>query len=285
VKRDIEYLRWRLDAPIAYDQATRRYRYEKPYTRFRFADERRVLFSALVKGWATSPAFQPWVTPEILAEVDASVARDYRSVADRIRYEAPSTEPVDLEVFAGLCRALRDDRVLEFEYVNLQGEASRRRAEAQRLIHYGGVWYLVAFDHLRGGLRTFHLGRMQALTVTAEPVTRRPEVEWNTEVEAWIGSGFGIFRGGQSWDATVRLRGAALRLATAQHWHADQSDLRGTDTEGEWLDRTVAVVDTRELLGRVLAFGAEAEARAPQAFRRQWEDEIRRMADRLSPPP
>ena len=283
VKRDIEYLRWRLDAPIAYDGATHLYRYEKPYSRFRFADERRVLFSALVKGWAASASFQPWVTPEILGEVEASVARDYRSVADRIRYEAPTTEPVDLEVFAGLCRALRDGKVLEFEYVNLQGEPSRRQAEAQRLIHYAGVWYLVAFDHLRGSLRTFHLGRVRALSVTSEAVTRGSDAGWNAEVEAWIRSGFGIFRGGQTWDATVRLRGAALRLSEAQRWHPDQADRRGTDAEGDWLERTVPVVDTRELLGRVLAFGAEAEARAPEAFRHQWEDEIRRMAARLSP--
>jgi predicted DNA-binding transcriptional regulator YafY len=279
VKRDIEYLRWRLDAPIAYDGASRRYTYEKPYTRFKFADERRVLFSALVKGWAASPAFQPWVTPEMLGEVEAAVARDYRGVADRIRYEAPSTEPVDLEVFAGLCRALRDGRVLEFEYVNFQGEPSRRRAEAQRLIHYGGVWYLVAFDHLRGGLRTFHLGRVRALAVTSEAVTRRPDdAAWKAEVDAWTSSGFGIFRGGTTWRAMVRLRGAALRLAAAQNWHPDQRDTRGEDAEGKWLDRSVPVVDTRELLGRVLAFGADAEARAPEAFRRQWEDEIRRMA-------
>lgn len=283
VKRDIEYLRWRLDAPIAYDAASRRYRYEKPYQRFEFADERRVLFSALVKGWAASEAFQPWVTPEVLRTVEAAVARDYRGVADRIRYEAPSTERVDLEVFAGLCRALRDGRILELEYVNLQGEPSRRRVEAQRLVNYGGVWYLVAFDHLRAMLRTFHLGRVQSLTVTGAPVAHdEKDAAWRTEVEAWMESGFGIFRGGESWAATVRLRGAALRLAAAQRWHPGQVDQRGLDGEGEWLERTLPVVDSRELLSRVLAFGADAEARAPQAFRAQWVTELRRAYERVA---
>jgi predicted DNA-binding transcriptional regulator YafY len=283
VKRDIEYLRWRLDAPIAYDGASRRYRYEKPYSRFQFADERRVLFSALVKGWAASEAFQTWVTPDVLAGVEASVARDYRPVADRIRYEAPSTEPVDLEVFAGLCRALRDGRVLDLEYENLQGERSQRRVEAQRLVHYAGVWYLVALDHLRGALRTFHLGRVKSLAVTGDPVTRSEKDEaWRAEVEAWTASGLGIFRGGETWPATVRLRGAALKLASAQRWHPDQKDESGSDAEGPWLDRTVAVVDTRELLGRTLAFGADAEARSPDSFRLQWSDEIRRLTARAS---
>ena len=280
VKRDIEYLRWRLDAPIAYDPEHHRYHYEKPYARFRFADERRVLFSALVKGWASSEAYQPWVTSQILEGVEAAVSRDYKTVADRIRFEAPSTEAVDLEVFAGLCRALRDGRVLELDYVNLQGEPSRRRVEAQRLIHYGGVWYLVAYDHLRQGLRTFHLGRVRTLAVTSDLVSQNEkDPQWKAEVEAWTASGFGIFRGGETWDAAVRLRGPALRLAVAQRWHAEQIDIRGTDDRGDWLDRTVPIVDTRELLGRVLAFGGDAEARSPQPFRDQWEAEVRRMGE------
>jgi len=285
VKRDIEYLRWRLEAPIAYDALNRRYRYEKPYDRFRFADERRVLFSALVKGWALSEAYQPLMTPEILSTIDAAVARDYRSVADRIRYEVPSSEVVDLETFAGLCRGMRDAKVVEIDYVTLGGEHSQRRVEAQRLWNYGGVWYLVAFDHLRGELRTFHLGRVRSLAVTAESASHNEkDPAWKAEVEAWTAAGFGIFRGGTTFAATVRLRDAARRLAAAQRWHPDQADAQGTDTEGPWLDRTVPVVDTRELLGRVLAFGGDAEALSPPAFRSQWEAEIHRMEKRITPP-
>lgn len=286
VKRDIEYLRWRLDAPVTYDPVRRQYRYEKPYSRLRFVDERRVLFSALVKGWAASDSFRPWVTPEILETIDAGVSRDYRSVADRIRYEAPSTEPVDLEVFAGLCRGIRDRRILELDYVNLQGDPSRRRVEAQRLIHYQGVWYLVALDHLRGQLRTFHLGRVKSLAVTSDPVTRdETDPIWGAEVEAWTRAGFGIFRGGEVRSATVRLRGSALRLAAAQRWHPDQRDHQGNDPEGEWLDRTVPVVDFRELLGRVLGFGGEAEALSPEPFRSLWLAEVQKMVRFLNSPP
>ena len=286
VKRDIEYLRWRLDAPIAYDNLEHRYRYEKPYTRFRFADERRVLFSALVKGWAASEAYQPLVTPEILESVTDAVSRDYKTVADRIRYEAPSVEPVDLEVFAGLCRAMRDGRIAELSYQNFEGETTRRRVEAQRLWNYGGVWYLVAYDHLRERLRTFHLGRVQSLAVTAEAVTKQDaDPLWQKEVEAWTASGSGIFRGGEPFDATVRLRGAALRVAGAQRWHTAQRDESGTDAEGEFLDRTVPTVDTRELVGRLLGFGGDAEAVAPLEFRRQWQEEVRRLFTRAQQSP
>lgn len=278
VKRDIEYLRWRLDAPIVYDSGHHRYRYEKPWTAFRFADERRVLFSALVKGWATSEAHRDLVSADILDTIAAAVSRDYRTVADRIRYDAPASERVDLEVFADLCRGLREQKILEMEYENLAGEPSRRRVEVQRLWNYGGLWYLVALDHLRGGLRTFHLGRIRRLGVTGEPVTKPlTDAAWNTEVEAWTSAGSGLFRGGEAFQAQVRFRGPALRVATGQTWHPDQIDRPGNDGTGAYLDRSLPVVDTRELLGRVLAFGADAEALAPTPFRGQWEVEVRRL--------
>lgn len=278
VKRDIEYLRWRLDAPIAYDGAQHRYHYEKPWQQFRFADERKVLFSALARGWAVSEAHRSLVTPEILAGIEAAVSRDYRSVADRIHYEAPSSEPVDLEVFSQLCRGMRENKIVAMDYENLAGERSQRRIEAQRLWNYGGVWYLVALDHLRGGLRTFHLGRVRHLSLTADPVTKSESDEaWATEVANWTASGSGIFRGGEAFEATVRLRGPALRLASAQRWHPDQADTPGADAEGPRLDRTISVVDTRELLARVLAFGADAEAFSPPSFRQQWKDEVARL--------
>jgi predicted DNA-binding transcriptional regulator YafY len=283
IKRDIEYLRWRLDAPIAYDAAHRRYRYEKPYARFRFADERRVLFSALVRGWASSEAHRDLVNDDILAAVDAAVPRDYRSVAERIRYEVPAAESVDLDVFAGLCRALRDARMVDLDYAGLRGETGLRRVEAQRLVHYGGAWYLVAFDHSRNGLRTFHLGRVRSLTVTSETVTKtESDPRWKTELESWLTAGSGIFRGGESYEAKVRLRGTAIRLAERQNWHPSQIDTPGTDAESDYVDRTVPVVDTRELLGRILAFGGDAEALSPAEFRTQWEDEIRRLSSRIS---
>ena len=283
VKRDIEYLRWRLDAPLTYDAVHRRYRYEKPYDRFQFADERRVLFSALVKGWASSEAYQPLMTPELLRTIDAAVARDYRAVADRIRFEVPSSELVDLEIFSGLCRGMRDKKVVEMEYQNLEAEVSVRRIEGQRLWNYAGIWYLLAWDHHRAALRTFHLGRVKSLSVTAEAAAKdEADPAWKAEVDAWTTSGFGIFRGGEGFAATIRFRHAALRLVAGQRWHPDQVDSTGKDEEGQWLERTVVVTDTRELLGRVLAFGDDAQAVSPPGFRDQWETQVTKMAARIS---
>jgi len=280
IKRDIEYLRWRLDAPVVYDPAGHRYRYDKPFAALRFTDERRVLFSALVQGWASSPAYRGLVAPDLLESLRATVARDYRPVADRIRWEAPTVEPVELELFSGLCRGLRDRKVVELEYRSLAGETTVRRVEVQRLIQYGGVWYLAAWDHLRSGLRTFHLGRITGWRVTSDDAVQARQPGWEERVDRWIGAGSGIFLGGETVEAVVRLRDQARRLAEAQRWHPDQADRPGADAEGAYLERRLPVADFRELVGRLLALGGGAEAREPEEFRRRWSDEIASLARR-----
>lgn len=49
VKRDIEYMRDRLDAPIVYERASASYCYERPYNDLSFADEKALIFHALLR--------------------------------------------------------------------------------------------------------------------------------------------------------------------------------------------------------------------------------------------
>jgi len=281
IKRDIEYLRWRLNAPLIYDRRTCRYRYETPFSELRFADERRVLFSALVKGWATSADVGPLVTPEILKSVEAGVSRDFRLVADCIVYRAASTDPIDLEIFSGLCRGLRESRVVEIDYGGTDGNLTTRRIETQRLIHYEGTWYLLAYDHNRADLRTFHLGRIRALRLTAETALKsHDDEEWQKQVRQATTSQYGMFQGAATHWATVRLTGQALARAQPQSWHLAQRDIRADD--GTWLERSIPVSDFREITSRVLAWGADAEPLTPPEFRQAWVREIQALATRAS---
>src|SRR5262249_20613896 len=100
---------------------------------------------------------------------------------------AAPTPPHHLEV---LQRAVIDGVQVRLAYTD------RRRAETERTVHplglvaKGSTWYLLA--HTDAGLRTFRLGRVRSLTLTAEPVGR-PE-------------GFDLARPWQPVGATVRER-------------------------------------------------------------------------------
>ena len=96
VKRDIEYLRDRLDAPIAYSRAKRAYSYERPFDELRFADEKLLLFYVLARSLAANEHYVPIVSAELLANLESHLARDYRPVSERISYELSLAEHLSI---------------------------------------------------------------------------------------------------------------------------------------------------------------------------------------------
>jgi predicted DNA-binding transcriptional regulator YafY len=64
--------------------------------------------------------------------------------------------------------------VARLSYVDGAGVRTDRDVEAQALLLNPPVWYLLAWDRLRGAGRTFRLDGIEALTVTAEPFRERP---------------------------------------------------------------------------------------------------------------
>lgn len=283
VGRDIEYLRDRLSAPIEWDAASRSYRYGAPFDSLRFADERALIAYALLRGLLLTAHYIPLFSSELLEEVERRVPRDYLKVAERIGYELPVSESVDLENFTIVAQAMVRSLRVDLRYRNAKGEASERTVECERLVNYSGRWYLIAHDLLRGELRTFHLSRVEHAALSRDRIERDSERE--SRVAAYLGSSFGIFKGGAVTEVAVRIRGAAAPLVARQTWHPSQRLSCSTDADGTPVtDLRLPVADWTELLGRVLSFGSAAEPLEPPAFRAAWRAEIARMAERAAEP-
>ena len=282
VKRDIEYLRDRLDAPIAYSRARRAYRYERPFDELRFADEKLLLFYVLARSLAANEHYVPIMSAELLANLESHLARDYRPVSERISYELSLAEHLSMEDFTTVCQAMLLGRRLDLVYVDAKARRSERSVEPARLVNYAGRWYLVAWDLLREALRTFHLSRVERLSISKERVaTPPPPGRDAASIDAFLASGFGIFKGAATTEAAIRIRGNAAALVARQSWHPKQRVERGFGSDGEpYTDITVPVADWTELLGRVLSFGSAGEALSPPDFRGAWKEEIRKMGER-----
>jgi len=282
VLRDIEYLRDRFDAPLEWNSATRSYCYKKPFNALRFADEKLLIFHALARSMVNNGHYIPVVSDEILSELEAHIARDYRSVSDRIRWELPISERTSMEDFTTVCQAMLLVQRLELSYIDAAGTKTERKIEPERLVNYSGRWYLVAWDLDRGALRTIHLSRVETLSLSREKTSSpRPAGATQDEIELFVNSGFGIFKGSKTVEAKIRVRGKAAPLVARQEWHAQQRVEQGVEADGSpWTDLSFPVADVTELLGRVLSFGSYAEPLAPPELRERWRKEIALMAAR-----
>lgn len=275
-KRDIEQMRDRLAAPIAYDHSVRAYRYDKPFETLRFADERTLLFYVMIRSLAASPAYVPFISQEVLRTLEHSMGKSYQDVSTAIRYDAAVVESVDLAFFSTLCHGLMDGRCIKLGYRNIREVCSTRLVEVQCLQNYNSRWYLIAWDRAHQELRTFHLGRMQSVLLSEEPVDwlRTQPEERARQVNQYLDSGFGVFHGEAKILVTICFDSALKASLSQQLWHPDQQD---TET-GQSFARSIPVSSLKEILGKILSFGSLARPMAPPELVQLWREEIRRMA-------
>ncbi len=151
------------------------------------------------------------------------------------------------------------------------GEISARQISPQRLVRYRDTWYLDAWCHLRGALRSFAVDAIEAARALADPVQAVPAAE----LDDHFGAAYGIFSGPAAQRAVLRFAASRARWIAAEHWHPEQF--------GRWLDdgRYELVVpfgDPRELILDILRYGPEVEVLDPAHLRAEVAARLRAAA-------
>ena len=285
-KRDIEYMRSRMHAPITWDREHSGYCFTTP--------ARGAPRYALPGLWFNAGEIHALLAMEQLLEgIDAGILRDrVAPLRERLRELLGSGEhPVD-EVrrrIRVLPMARRAMPAAEFEiaasalldrkrlFIHYRGRASaedtEREVSPQRLVHYRENWYLDAWCHLRNGLRSFSMDSVRDAKVLAEKAIDIPEAD----LDAMLGSGYGIFSGGEVEWAKLAFSPVAARWVAAESWHPQQRS--GFEADGRYI-LEVPYSDHRELLRDILRHGPDVEVLAPESLRARvrqaLEDALRR---------
>lgn len=74
----------------------------------------------------------------------------------------------DKNKFSDIKRAMLQRNVMCFDYVNGEGQKSKRTVEPEKLIYKSSAWYLLAHCRQRQEQRTFRITRMKKIEVIAE---------------------------------------------------------------------------------------------------------------------
>ena len=272
VKRDFEYMRDRLEAPLVWDRQHRDYRYDSEYPRLRFSDEKALVFISMLRSLSRATDMVPLLSDQVMGVVEQTLSKGYRHLSDRIIYAMPVLDSPDYTVFSVFTEAMELDHCVSIDYKDAKGNLTSRVIEPLRLINYSGRWYCVAFDRLRDDLRSFHMSRVVSATPLDQDIAERGLDE---AVERYISAGFGIFMGTETTEALIRICGDAANNVEHQIWHRDQKMERSVDDEGHAvLLLRLPVVNWSELLGKILSFGACAQPLEPPELRAQWCQKI-----------
>jgi proteasome accessory factor C len=225
-------------------------------------------------------ALQPGLLDEHLAplrrRIDALVAHKRLGLAEagrRVRLIAIGQRPAGAW-FGVLAGATLQRRQLRIAY-HARGtdRITEREIEPQRLTHYRDNWYLDAWDHLRGALRSFAVDRVGRAEALPQPARDLPEAQ----LDEHLASSYGIFAGRANRTAVLVFSRQRARWVADEQWHPQQVGQWRTDGSYEL---HIPYRDARELVMDILRHGAEVEVLAPPALRAAVAAALRQAAAR-----
>ncbi len=283
-KRDLEYLRDRLRAPIVWDRERRGYCYQPdegegaeqfqlPGLWFNTSE-----IQALLSMDALLANLQPGVLSSHIEPLRSRIRtlldkgdHSVDEIARRIRIVPLAAKAYSNDFFQILCRALLTRQSVEMAYYSRPTDSSsERRISPQRLIYYRDNWYLDAWCHLRQGLRSFSIDAIQTVEIVEEAALEIDDAMLDRELE----SGYGIFSGEHTLRAVLRFSPKIARWVSRETWHSEQ--IGEHDDDGFYRLSLPYSQDT-ELLMDILKYGPEVEVLEPAELRLKVVDRVQSM--------
>jgi predicted DNA-binding transcriptional regulator YafY len=281
-KRDLEYMRSRLNIPIVWDRELNGYRYDKaaavqelPGLWFSDAEIYALLTMQRLLESLEPGLLGPHVAPLLGRLKSAIGSGDHPAteVHKRIRILHLAKRTLPPQHFQVAAAAVLQRRRLRITYYSrARDEQTRRDISPQRLVHYRENWYLDAWCHLREDIRSFAVDAIRDAAMLDDAALELTE----EQLDQVLASGYGIFSGAQVRWATLRFSAQRARWVAAEHWHPQQRV--HTEADGSYV-LELPYSDSRELLMDVLKHGAQVEVLAPVELRDEVAAALREAAD------
>ncbi len=193
------------------------------------------------------------------------------SLRDKFKIVSVFCRPVDDQVFRTAFNAINRKKCIEMGYRSLGSEEEQHRTVSPfTIVRYRDNWYLDAFCHQRGGLRTFAMSRITTVLPSKEkfhPVDRKI-------LRNHFSQAFGIFTGPALKTARIRFTGIAAVEIQHETWHPKQHCENLPDNS---CILTIPYGNDTELVMDILKWGKDAEVLEPEDLRKRVREVIGEM--------
>ena len=280
LKRDLAYMRDRLNAPIVFDREVGGYRLEKQSGNLKYelpglwfnADEifalltMQHLLNSLDSGGILTPHIKPLKSR--LTELLGSTNDPLDQIQKRIKIETMGSRKFNLDHFQAIGSSLLKRKKLHIDYLGRgKNELTSRDISPQRLIYYKDNWYLDGWCHLKEDIRSFSVDAIQRVEILETKAKDVSEENLNEE----LGSGYGIFSGKDVKWVTLKFSPERARWVSKEKWHPKQE---GQFLEDDSYQLKIPYSKEPELLIDVMKYGPDIEIIEPFELRQKIKDKI-----------
>ncbi len=279
-KRDLEYLRSRMNAEIVYDRDRGGYRFDQQQTGKKvelpglwFSEKEATalvlmqhLLSNLDRGGLIGPHIDPLmnIVDGILGQSETGA----KALRKRLKVFGMSARKSSLENFEDIGHALLERRRIRItHYSKSKDETTVREVSPQSMIYYRDNWYLDAWCHLRNDLRSFAIDGIRKV----EPSEKKAQEVPESQQREHFSESYGIFSGKATKRAKLKFTAQRARWVAGETWHGQQ--VGSFEKDGSYILEFDYDKDP-ELIMDILKHGAEVEVLAPESLRERIKDEL-----------
>jgi predicted DNA-binding transcriptional regulator YafY len=271
-KRDLAYLRDRMNAPIIYDRFHNGYRMENTGQKFQlhglwFSENEATalaLMEHLLASLDQSGLLGPHIEP-LRTVIDGILGPNTPSkeLRKRIKVLGMFSRKSSIDHFGEVGSALLKRKRLHITFYSKgTNETTQREISPLRMIYYRDNWYLDAYCHLREGLRSFAIDGIQEAELLEKKAVEISEKELTENFT----ESYGIFSGKATQTCQLKFSPNRARWVSSENWHPKQ--IARTQPDGSYILEFPFNQDP-ELIMDIMKYGADVEVLAPTELRKK----------------
>jgi len=280
VKRDLQYLRDRMNAPIVFDRDAGGYhfatpgkyapKYELPGLWFNSSEIYSLLMMKHLLEEIEPGLLGPHIAPlqTRLLSLLGSQDDEPAEITKRVKIQHAAKRKANIKHFELVAATLlKRKRLLIRHWHRRNNEETEREVSPQRLVYYRDNWYLDCWCHLRQGVRSFSVDAIRKVSGIDKKALEVPKKALDRELAA----GYGIFAGETVEWAKLVFSPDRARWLAAEQWHPDQRC--SYDEAGNYV-LEVPYSDPTEIVMDILRYGASVEVLEPSSLRKAVRKEL-----------
>jgi predicted DNA-binding transcriptional regulator YafY len=279
VQRDLEFMRERMNLPLAYDGSRFGYHYTEPVSGF---PTLQITEGELVALLIAEKALEQYRGTNFEKPLVSALKKMAAQLPDTVSFNIAewdqtisfrtSAEPIlNLEIFDVLATATASRKQLRFGYRKPgQKKPEPRVVDPYHLANINGEWFLFAFDHARQDIRTFVPARISDVQPTGKTFARPAKFS----LEKRLHDSFGVVSGEGEFGVVIRFDAFAAGYIREKRWHPSQ-ELREQRDGGTELRMKLSSL--AEVQRWVLSWGGHAKVAAPK----QLAESVREAARKI----
>ncbi len=273
IRRDIEFMRERLDLPIAYDSSRFGYHYTSQVTSFPTLQiSEGELFALLVAEKALhqyrgTPFEKPLLGAlrKLERTLPDTVSLNLADWEQTISFRTSAVPVQDLPLIDQLSRAATAREELRIQYRKPNRQPEERVVHPYHVANVNGDWYLFAFDRMRNAIRTFVPSRIIQIEPTGQTFPRPAKFD----LDRLLSDSFGIHSSQGEFAVVVQFTAEVADYIREKRWHPSQA-LRPLPGGGVELSfRLGSLVEVRRW---ILGWGAAARVIGPEPLVREMKE-------------